>query len=210
MTQLNDARNALRRELRRARRQLTPAQQQRAAVQLLEQWQRHFHAVPGRVALYLANDGEVSLQPLLQWLQCNRAEITLPVLHPFSGNALLFQRYMNTTPMHLNRFGIEEPVLDCTAVRLVPQHDMILLPLVGFDAAGNRLGMGGGFYDRTLAGLIEADKRPLLLGVAHECQQVRNLPVESWDIPLDGILTPAGFISASSRILDANTKGHHI
>ena len=95
--------------------------------------------------------------------------------------------------MTRNRFNIEEPTLDSTAIIELTAHDCLLMPLVGFDAKGNRLGMGGGFYDRTLAPLqrlCDGPPRPLLIGVAHDCQQVPVLPIEPWDIPLDVIITP--------------------
>ena len=65
------------------------------------------------------------------------------------------------------------------------------MPLVAFDKQGNRLGMGGGFYDRTLARLHEQNwQKPQLIGLAHECQKVDALPIESWDVPLKTIITP--------------------
>ena len=64
------------------------------------------------------------------------------------------------------------------------------MPLVGFDAAGNRLGMGGGFYDRTLAFMQRVPRpSPVLIGVAHQCQQEAQLPAAAWDIPLQLIVT---------------------
>ena len=71
------------------------------------------------------------------------------------------------------------------------------MPLVGFDNKGNRLGMGGGFYDRTLANLDRLSYRPLLIGVAHDCQQADALPVMQWDIPLNAIVTPTQTIRIS-------------
>lgn len=89
-----------------------------------------------------------------------------------------------------NRYGILEPQLNCSHVSPVAQLDMILMPLVAFDSKGNRLGMGGGFYDRTLAHLPKNKaQRPTLIGIAHQCQFVDALPVASWDIPLDYIIT---------------------
>ena len=69
--------------------------------------------------------------------------------------------------------------------------DLVLVPLVGFDPQGNRLGMGGGFYDRTFAyrGRRKHTSRPCLIGLAHECQRVEHLPCAGWDIPLDGVIT---------------------
>ncbi len=78
--------------------------------------------------------------------------------------------------------------------------DIILLPLVGFDRYGNRLGMGGGFYDRTLARLNHCDmKRPLLIGLAHHCQEVEQLQTQSWDIPLDIIATDKELIRINTK-----------
>src|SRR5690606_40461575 len=74
----------------------------------------------------------------------------------------------------------------------VPARRSPDLPLVAFDARGNRLGMGGGFYDRTFARAPRARTlRPRLVGLAHHFQQVASLPAEPWDIPLDAIATDA-------------------
>ena len=73
--------------------------------------------------------------------------------------------------------------------------DLILLPLVGFDLKGNRLGMGGGYYDRTLSYLRHRRFwiKPRLVGVAHECQKVDSLIARPWDIPLDAVVTETAF-----------------
>jgi len=74
------------------------------------------------------------------------------------------------------------------------------MPLVGFDPAGNRLGMGKGFYDRCFAfrgrnpGSSPARRRPILAGLAHDCQQVERIPAEEWDVRLDVIFTPGSMI----------------
>jgi 5-formyltetrahydrofolate cyclo-ligase len=92
--------------------------------------------------------------------------------------------------MHLNKFSIREPKPDVTAIALPVQLDVIFMPLVAFDAQGQRLGMGGGFYDRTLATLPQDSQKPLLVGLAHQCQQVETVPTEPWDVPLPLVLTP--------------------
>lgn len=85
-------------------------------------------------------------------------------------------------------FGIIEPGLSCPEIDL-RRLDLIFMPLVGVDKNMRRLGMGGGFYDRTLAfkqgrpGL-----KPTLIGVAHQCQKVDTLPTNEWDIPLDDLI----------------------
>ncbi len=184
-------RSEWRQTLRNARRSLTDAEQQHAA-RLLAQTLSTLPELQGvrRVAGYLANDGEISLAPYLAKLHKQNVCTSLPVLHPVSGNQLLFLNYHPTTPMVKNRFGIAEPALDCQAIRLPQEHQALLMPLVGFDDRGNRLGMGGGFYDRTLANLAGLPRPPMLIGVAHECQRADSLPVMEWDVPLDMIVTP--------------------
>ena len=116
--------------------------------------------------------------------------VCLPVLHPFSKGHLLFLDYQPDTPMSRNQFGIAEPELNCQRIVLKSAIDIIFTPLVAFDSQGNRLGMGGGFYDRTLNGWHHQRLGPYPIGLAHDCQQVAHVPIESWDVPLPEILTP--------------------
>ena len=90
-----------------------------------------------------------------------------------------------------NRFGIPEPSLRQHRIALPWALDVILVPLVGFDSACRRLGMGGGFYDRTLGFLRHRThwRRPTLIGLAHECQRVAELEAQPWDVPLDMVVT---------------------
>lgn len=188
-------RKALRQQIRAARQALTASEQQQAANQLLE----HLPALPQlqqaqRVAVYLSNDAELDTTPLIKWLWQQGKQVYLPVLHLFCPGFLTFQLYTPNTPMRPNRFGIAEPVPAVSQLCPLTALEVIFLPLVAFDAAGNRLGMGGGFYDRTLASLprqCNANTSPQLIGLAHNCQQVSAVPVESWDVPLQQILTPA-------------------
>ena len=85
-----------------------------------------------------------------------------------------------------NQFGILEPPLNVQEILPTEKLDIIFTPLVAFDKQGNRLGMGGGFYDRTLQDWRSKNFIPV--GLAHQCQQIEALPVESWDIPLFDIL----------------------
>ncbi|KAA1151124.1 5-formyltetrahydrofolate cyclo-ligase [Pseudoalteromonas sp. FUC4] len=143
------------------------------------------------IAIYLSNDGELDTSLLIKEL-CNlNHAVYLPIIHPFNGANLLFQRYEKNSPMRTNRYGILEPKLNCSQICPLPALDYLLMPLVAFDKQGNRLGMGGGFYDRTLARLHEQNwQKPQLIGLAHECQKVDVLPIESWDVPLKTIITP--------------------
>ncbi|NLW05940.1 MAG: 5-formyltetrahydrofolate cyclo-ligase [Pseudomonadaceae bacterium] len=190
-------RASLRRALRNKRRQLTPYQQQQASQLICRHLsQQAWFINASSLAIYMAADGEVDPIKLAVMAHNRGKEVYLPVLHPVHRNYLLFVRFTPQTPLEKNRFGILEPRLKgyglkrhnhCTTQRL----DLILMPLVGFDSQGGRLGMGGGFYDRTLALKPAEFNRPKLVGLAHECQKVEHLPLEAWDIPLAGIITPA-------------------
>ena len=188
------SRQALRRELRRRRRALTPEQRQAASQRLCRRLRRLPEVQRARrVALYLPNDAEIDPTPLIGWLRRRGARVHLPVLRPLSRNRLWFVHYHPDTPMATNRYGIPEPETRHGAhrARRLPAWalDLILLPLVGFDEEGQRMGMGGGFYDRSLAFTRRPGPRPRLVGLAHECQRVASLPVEPWDVPLDAIVS---------------------
>ncbi|MNH03854.1 5-formyltetrahydrofolate cyclo-ligase family protein [compost metagenome] len=187
-----DERQSLRQLIRQRRKSLSQAEQQAAAQQLVLRFQQHTEILAARrIALYLANDGELDPLPTIHWLWAQQKEVFLPVLHPFTPGHLLFQRYTPTSPMTHNRYGIAEPELDMLQVVPHSTLDLICTPLVAFDAEGNRLGMGGGYYDRTLACWHEHGLGPRPLGLAHDCQQVESVPQAQWDVPLPQIITPA-------------------
>ena len=188
MTQID--RDFLRTTIRTRRRQLSSHEQKQASEQLVSQVVSFLQSHNARtIALYLACDGELDTEPLIEWCWNNSINVCLPVLHPFHEGHLMFLDYTPTTPMILNRFQIPEPEMN--TAHIVPKHeiDIIFTPLVAFDADGNRLGMGGGFYDRTLA---SATHRPHRLGLAHDFQLLTHeLKRNPWDQPLDSLITPA-------------------
>ncbi len=99
-----------------------------------------------------------------------------------------------------NRFGISEPRTIATPL-YANQLTLILLPLVAFDRSGNRLGMGAGYYDRALQALKhQVGTRPLLIGLAHSFQEVEKIDAQTWDVPLDAILTDLEYIPVSSKL----------
>lgn len=159
---------------------------------------------PINIALYIANDGELDPQVFINWCwenyASNNIHVYLPVVHPFSPGNLLFLRYSSNTPMIKNKYGIPEPKLNILEMCTANNLHILFTPLVAFDKSGNRLGMGGGFYDRTLSNINHITpnvvqeqsllKSTQIIGLAHTCQEVDQLPIEAWDIPLPEIMTP--------------------
>lgn len=114
----------------------------------------------------------------------------LPVLKPAPQKHLWFAPHRLGDPLQPNRYGIPEPDTNRHPPLPLRQLDIILMPLVGFDEKLNRLGMGGGYYDRSLAFLHHSQwRRPRLIGIAHECQKVNQLIPAPWDIPMDALVT---------------------
>ncbi len=185
-------RQSLRNTVRQLRRELPAETQRQAALSLVTHFEQHpLIRRARRVALYLASDGELDTREAIAWCWQHDIAVCLPVLHPFSKGHLLFVDFTPTTPMSSNRFGIPEPELNCQHIISKASIDILFTPLVAFDQLGNRLGMGGGFYDRTLSSWHHHRLGPYPIGLAHDCQQVEQIPVESWDVPLPEILTPA-------------------
>lgn len=190
-----DHRQTLRRQLRQTRRNLSSVEQQIAAENLLESFKQYLSDIDApeskaikNVALYLANDGEISPHVLCQYFWQQGINTYLPVIQ---NKQLAFALYSEKSIWQENIYGIKEPI---TGDYLSKEDlDIVLLPLVGFDADGGRLGMGGGFYDRTFEGKQSTEK-PLLIGLAHDCQQVKSLPIEGWDVPLQAFVTPTQVI----------------
>ncbi len=184
-----NSRATLRTLIRTRRNELSENSQRQASIQIAKQLMTHPKIQSAKtIALYLANDGELDLMPFIRWCWQNNKHVYLPVLHPFCSGHLLFLLYEDNTIMAENIFGIKEPILDVTKVCPLIQLDVLCTPLVAFDNTGARLGMGGGFYDRTLMNWQQDQTYPM--GIAHDCQLTDNIPVEYWDIPLPEIITP--------------------
>lgn len=188
-TERADLLRPLRTQLRHRRRELPAAQRidaaQRLARHLLD---LEFAPSSGPVAGYWAMDGEIALHA---WQLGLPAACTycLPVL---AGDRLLFAPWQPGGPLQPNRYGIPEPVVDPSALLEADAMRMVAMPLVGFDDHGQRLGMGGGWYDRTLASRHAHAAPPWLVGVGFELQRVELPPPALWDVPLDAVCTEAG------------------
>ena len=152
-----------------------------------------------RIAFYIANDGELDVSQSMAIAQAAGKQCYLPVLHPLKHNRLLFMQHRLTDTLVNNRYAISEPVLDCKRMSPTWTLDLILLPLVGFDEQCHRIGMGGGFYDRSLAFKKNSPRNsPVLVGVAHDIQKVEKITLNSWDIPLDMVITDKQIYTAKN------------
>lgn len=199
-----DSKTTLRQQKRSTRRSLTCEQQKQASLDLCQQLINRPEIKKSQaIASYISNDGEIDLAAFHQWCWKNGKSIYLPVLHPFSKGNLLFLKYEQNTIMHSNKYGIIEPKLSITLVRPINRLNIIIAPLVAFDEQANRLGMGGGYYDRTLMPIFTLPKanQPIILGVAHECQKTDIMDVQSWDIPMTKIITDQNCYPAHNKAL---------
>jgi 5-formyltetrahydrofolate cyclo-ligase len=174
------------------RAQLSAQELQVASERLSEQLSQQREFVNAkRIAAYVGSKGEIDPMPLLHLAHFMGKQCYLPVLHPFLEGRLWFAPWSPQHDMRFNHFNIPEPVFSAPACRRPQFLDLILVPLLGFDAQCHRLGMGGGYYDRTLA--FRRRRRtwqgPALFGLAHECQRVPAIATQPWDIQLDRIFT---------------------
>ena len=153
-----------------------------------------------RIALYLEADGEIAISQLIPLIKHHKKSTYLPVLHPLPPNRLWFSEYRPGDKLIHNKYGIAEPNIIKRKPILPSSLDLVLVPLVAFDRNCNRVGMGGGFYDRTFSFINKknAYNIPKLIGVAHELQRVTSIQTNPWDIQLDGVVTESNFYMRNS------------
>lgn len=184
----------LRKDIRQRRSAIAPEQRENWNALInrnLEAYVRQHQ--PRQVAAFLAFDGEADILPALTVLAQLGVKLALPVVTDAPGKSVITMREWHPADaLAPNRFGIAEPA-NSPEVH-VTDIDLVLVPLVGWDRAGNRLGMGASFYDRLFQPFVERD-RPTRMGVAYELQRVDSIPSEPWDIRLHGILTENGWSS---------------
>ncbi|MGB1581716.1 MAG: 5-formyltetrahydrofolate cyclo-ligase [Nevskiales bacterium] len=192
-------RQDLRKRLKRQRAGLRRLERERAdqaIVRHLLGWSAFRNAK--RVASYYSVASEVSTRTLNTWLVNSQQSLFLPCLPVARPGRLLFCEITSQTRWSLGQYQIPEPLPSArSAPRINPAFlDIILVPLVGFDAHGNRMGMGAGYYDRSLAfrRYRRIWRKPLLVGLAYACQQVDKLPAQAWDVPLDLVITEQAII----------------
>jgi len=181
----------LRTHLRALRNQLTKSEQKQASINLAQ----HIFSLGllddcDSLAVYLPNDGEIDPFVIVELARQHSIPVYLPVLDKDKIGHLNFHQWLPDTAFINNKFGIPEPV-DTEQIDARQLHT-VFVPLVGFDDKGGRLGMGGGFYDKTFEFERNSKNAARLIGLAHECQKVPALELEPWDIPMSQVVTDRG------------------
>lgn len=181
----------LRQDIRLKRRQLPPDIQKHCAESVAQKALcfsavQHGHGF----GLYLANDGELDPAPLLTELVKRQKNCFVPVLSTDNPKTFEFYAYKPGDELIKNIYNIPEPLTTHKTSMNPRDLDIIFVPLVAFDLQGTRVGMGVGYYDRTLAFLKNnPTQKPLLIGLAYELQKVKTLEPREWDIPLQAVIT---------------------
>lgn len=200
----------LRRTLRKVRAGVSASLRQRAARALVRHALRNRLLARGkRIGFYLPSNAEINVLPLLLRASAMRVRCYLPVIPQRHQRKLWFS--LLHTPLRnipqshphwrANRFGIPEFLPPQSVCVRASRLDRLFVPLLGFDRRGYRLGMGGGFYDASLAFLATRRcwRAPHLVGVAYAAQEVERVPEAAWDVPLDAVLTETGLLRAQRR-----------
>lgn len=180
----------MRNELRNARRSLSVDQQKEHAVAVSEHLKRSSLVTSAAcVAVYLCNDGEVDLGPIIEKLDADGINLVAPRIE---GSDMRFLPFKPAATLRENRWGIREPEEVSHSDEI--EMSIALVPLVAFTAEGDRLGRGKGFYDRYFNG-----RNTLLIGIGHELQRVESIDSKPWDRRLDAVVTEKGWQICSHR-----------
>ena len=179
----------LRFAMRKTRANLSADQQEEAA----EQCAQRARTLPALqrtrcIAAYMAHRGEMSCEPIIDWALGRGVNVLLPVV---VGRHMRFAPFRPGEALAPNRWGILEPEWRPARWVSARRPNVVLMPLVAFDSGGNRLGQGGGYYDRAFAfrNAAQHSRRPLLVGLAYEFQRVGQLHAKPTDVPLDAAIT---------------------
>jgi len=187
--------DTLRSTLRQQRAKLSPALQKQKSASIVQHiYQSPIFKSAKHIAFYSPIKGEVDPLPLAQLSNKTIANkyFYLPIIQD-SEEPLLFAPFSNQSELVNNRLSIPEPAYKNSELITPEALDLVIMPLLGFDKHGNRLGMGGGFYDRTFAFKKQKSNKPALIGIAYDFQEVEFLKAEDWDIPLDYMVTESQF-----------------
>lgn len=195
--QKNSNRHHIREIIKEKRIQITPAEREKsglAAANHLEQ--SELFKQSHHIACYLTKGAEFSTHAIIEVIWRYKKQCYLPVVDPVKPHEMFFVRYEKQDKLIKNRFGIDEPALDQQKTISPKLLDLVLMPLFAFDQAGNRVGSGGGYYDHVFSFLKQNQKlkKPVLCGLAYTLQEVSHIEYQSWDVPMNYILTEKGLV----------------
>ena len=193
-------RRPARQQLRQHRRALSGSEQVRAELAMT----RHLAASQlfqnaRRVAIYWPADGEISPLKLAERAMAMGKRVYLPQLPKKPSQRMRFARFTSDITLRSNRFGIPEPQISYRQTVAVNQLDLVIVPVVAMDRFGNRMGMGGGYYDRVFANSAKRALQPLLLGVGHAFQLLDGVAAQPWDISLNWLATDRAVFPANGH-----------
>jgi len=202
--------NAERRRLRELRRSLPEPVREQAAREIARKLARLGALKPGRrVAVYLAVRGEVSLERVIKRGWRTGVHLYTPRVVDLRRRSMRFLPLLPGGALERSGYGLFEPP-HSARIRMPPSRlDIVLMPLLGFDRAGHRLGMGAGLYDRAFRHRVDARRawrRPRLIGIAYACQEVSRIAPSSWDVALDMIVTEKAVIRPPRLTADAGKQ----
>ena len=127
--------------------------------------------------------------PIIEYALSLGKKCYVPKIRAGRKRSMWFLPYEGRESVEKGRFGIPEPTASASRAIATSELELVFMPLVAFDNSGNRLGMGGGYYD-TVFGNLSPQKRPQLIGLAYNLQKVPQVPAEKWDLKMDGVITP--------------------
>lgn len=178
--------HSLRQLVRHQRQHLTPKERSDAAEKVCQLiGEQEWFANAQSIAVYFAFDGELCPSSLVKQAWAQDKDVYLPCLT--DDDALIFRQYRQDTSFVPNRYNIEEPDPATSPLIDINKLDLILIPLAAFDTDRNRIGMGSGYYDRTLARLN--NDKTTLVGLAYQFQCVVGIEADPWDVKMHKIVT---------------------
>ncbi|MCF6189379.1 MAG: 5-formyltetrahydrofolate cyclo-ligase [Cocleimonas sp.] len=192
----------IRKPLLALRAQLSKSEQQEKSAKIVEHIkQSNVFMQSKKIAFYHAVRGEADPKGLFNSISNSNdnQQFYLPLLSSDKNQGLVFAPIDQNTQYKNNAFSIPEPIVETHALLDAKELDLVIMPLLGFDLTGSRLGMGGGYYDRCFAFKQSQPKKPVLMGFAYDFQQLDEINAEPWDISLDMIATEGNL-----RVIEAH------
>jgi 5-formyltetrahydrofolate cyclo-ligase len=185
---------ALRAKMRKIRSQLCPHDREAQSLLIVERLQKLLEQLsPKKIGLYLATPFEVNLDALIEWIDARSVEVFLPHLEDQQAP---FHQFISWESLESGPLDLRHPPMDSTALTAA-SLDVIIVPGLAFDSSGNRLGHGGGWYDRIIALPRDQEKQRIIIGVCFAEQFLQSVPCEPFDVRMDIVVTPFQFANCS-------------